>query len=43
MKAIRFAYPIPTIIVDPYDGTQSQINDVGEVQEGEILRPRPGR
>lgn len=36
MKALRFAYPMPTIVTDPYDGTQSQINDVGEVQEGEI-------
>lgn len=36
MKALRFAYPMPTIAVDPYDGTQSQINDVGEVQRGQI-------
>ena len=36
MKALRTCYPMPTIVTDPYDGTQSQINDVGEVQEGEI-------
>ena len=36
MKALRFAYPMPTIVTDPYDGTQTQVNDVGEVQDGEI-------
>ena len=36
MKALRFAYPMPTIVTDPNDGTQSQINDVGEVQRGQI-------
>ena len=36
MKAMRFAYPMPTIVTDPNDGTESQINDVGEVQRGQI-------
>jgi hypothetical protein len=37
MKALRFAYPMPTIVTDPNDGTQSQVNDVGEVQRGQIF------
>ena len=36
-KAMRFADPMPTIVTAPYDGTESQINDVGEVMDGEIF------
>lgn len=35
-KALRFCAPMPTIVTDPNDGTQSQVNDVGEVQDGAI-------
>jgi hypothetical protein len=37
MKALRFAAPMPTQVTDPYDGTVSQINDVGETMTGKIV------
>lgn len=36
MKRLRFLFPMPAVVTDPNDGTQSQINDVGEVQDGQI-------
>jgi hypothetical protein len=37
MKALRFAFPLPLTVTDPYDGTESQISDVGEVMRGKIF------
>lgn len=37
MYALRFAYPMPTQVTDPNNPlVVSQINDVGEIQDGEI-------
>ena len=37
-KALRFAAPMPTQVTDPnVPGLVTQINDVGEVQDGEIF------
>lgn len=37
MMALRTCNPMPTLATDPYDpNTVTQINDVGEVQTGEI-------
>jgi hypothetical protein len=30
MKALRFAWPMPAILTDPYDGTQTQAINTGE-------------
>lgn len=38
MYALRFAYPMPTQVTDPNNPlVVTQINDVGEVQDGEIF------
>lgn len=36
MKALRTATPMPVEVTDPNDGTVSQLDDIGEVMDGDI-------
>jgi hypothetical protein len=36
VKALEFAYPMPQILTDPYDGEETQLVNVGEVYRGQI-------
>jgi len=38
MAAFRTAYPMPAQATDPYTGTQTQIDNIGEVQSYRITR-----
>ena len=40
MKALRTAWPMPAILTDPYDGTQTQAVNAGEEMQYERLPPQ---
>lgn len=39
MWALRTSFPNPAILVDPFDGTESQLADTGEEMKYELLPP----
>lgn len=40
--ALRTAYPMPAIAIDPYTGAKSQLSDIGEALRGRIsVQPSP--